>query len=103
MTIAIKGAAFGLGMIAMLSACGENSVSKGFEDGFKDQFKSSFTTSCISGATGSGVPEPAAAAICKCTADKLAETKSVSELTGLSPEDATPMMMECAKEAGIPI
>ena len=103
MAIRTKSVAFGFAMIAMLSACGENSVSQGFEKGFKDEFKASFTPSCVSGATKTGVPAAAATAVCKCTAEKLAETKSVSELTGLSPEAATPVMMECAKKEGLPV
>jgi hypothetical protein len=90
-------------MIAMLSGCGENSISKGFEDGFKDEFKSSFTPSCISGATEGGMAEAEAAAICRCTVEELAKTKSVSELAVLSPEAVTPVMVECAKKAGLPV
>jgi hypothetical protein len=103
MSNGIGGGAFGLAMIALLAGCGEseNSVQKGFEDGFKAEFAESFGQSCSSGAIGKGVPADAAIAICKCTTDRLAEEKSVTELMKLSPEDALPIMEDCAAKAGL--
>ena len=99
------GAAFGLAMLAMLSGCGDagSGMQKGFEDGFKTQFIENFNKSCQSGAGGSGLPADKIAEVCKCTADALIEKHSPSDLMSLKPEDAMPVMKECAAKSGLPV
>jgi hypothetical protein len=98
-------AAFGLAMIAMLTGCGDgaNSMQKGFDDGFKAQFTDNFTKSCQSSAGGSGLAADKIAEVCKCTADALVEKYKPDELMGMKPEDAMPVMKECAAKSGLPV
>ena len=99
------GMSLGLAMIATLSGCGDagNSMQEGFEDGFKTQFIENFNKSCQSSAGGSGLSTDKIAEVCKCTADALIEKYSPSDLMSLKPEDAMPVMKECAAKSGLPV
>ena len=99
------GVTFGIAIVAMLSGCGDagNSMQKGFEDGFKTQFIENFNKSCQSSASGSGLSADKITEVCKCTADALIEKHSPSDLMGLKPEDAMPVMKECAAKSGLPV
>jgi len=90
---------------AALTGCseGESRMQKGFEDGLKTSFVESFGESCRTAAEGSGAPADLAAKVCKCTADELIKKYSASELIGLSPEMAEPVMKTCAAKSGLPI
>lgn len=98
------GVTFGIAIVAMLSGCGDagNSMQKGFEDGFKTQFIENFNKSCQSGAASSGLPADKIAQVCKCSADALIAKYSPSDLMKLKPEDAMPVMKECAAKSGLP-
>lgn len=90
---------------AALTGCseGESRMQKGFEDGLKTSFVESFGESCRTAAEGSGAPADLAAKVCECTADELIKKYSASELIGLSPEMAEPVMKTCAAKSGLPI
>jgi hypothetical protein len=90
---------------AALTGCseGESRMQKGFEDGLKTSFVESFGESCRTAAEGSGAPTDLAVKVCKCTADELIKKYSPSELIGLSPEMATPVMKRCAAKSGLPV
>ena len=100
-----SGAIFGIALIAALSGCGDagNDMQKGFDDGFKTQFIENFNKSCQSGAGGSGLPADKIADVCECTADALIEKHSPADLIKLKPEDAMPVMKECAAKSGLPV
>lgn len=91
--------------IAALAGCseGESRMQKGFDDGLKTSFVESFGESCRTAAEGSGAAADVAAKVCKCTADELIKKYSASELIGLSPETAAPVMKACAAKSGLPI
>lgn len=91
--------------IAALAGCseGESRMQKGFEDGLKTSFVESFGESCRTAAEGGGAAADVAANVCKCTADELIKKYSASELIGLSPEMAAPVMKQCAAKSGLPI
>ena len=57
----------------------------------------------IAGAGGGGLSADKIAEVCKCTADALIEKHSPSDLMGLKPEDAMPVMKECAAKSGLPV
>ncbi len=65
-------------------ACGD--AKKNFETGFKQSFEKNFSESCTKGAMDSGVPEDRRAAVtqvCACTAKKLVERHTITELTAM--------------------
>jgi hypothetical protein len=65
-------------------ACGD--AKKNFEAGFRSSFEKNFSDSCTKGAMDSGVPETRRAAVtqvCSCTAKKLVERHSMTELTAM--------------------
>jgi hypothetical protein len=90
---------------AALAGCseGESRMQKGFEDGLKTSFVESFGESCRTAAEGSGAPADLTAKVCKCTADELIKKYSASDLIGLSPEMAAPVMKICAAKSGLPV
>ena len=90
---------------AALAGCseGESRMQKGFEDGLRSSFVESFGESCRTAAEGSGAPADLATKVCKCTADELIKNYSASELVGLSPEMAAPVMKQCAAKSGLPV
>ncbi|MBN8845253.1 MAG: hypothetical protein J0H88_18615 [Sphingomonadales bacterium] len=92
-------------MIAVLTGCGDagSSMQKGFEDGFKTQFTDNFTKSCQSSAGDSGLAADKIAEVCKCTADALVEKYKPDDLMGMKPEEAMPVMKECAAKSGLPV
>lgn len=94
-----------LAAVAGLSGCGDagDGMTKGFEDGFKTEFVEKFGNSCRSAAAGGGAPADKVTEVCKCAADELVKKYSTSELMSLSPEDAMPVMKECAAKSGIPV
>lgn len=96
---------FGLSMALMLAGCGDagNSMQKGFEDGFKTQFTDNFTKSCQASAGSSGLAADKIAEVCKCTAEALIEKYKPDELMGMKPEEAMPVMKECAAKSGLPV
>jgi len=98
-------AAFGLAMIAMLAGCGQasDSMEKGFDEGFKTQFLDNFNKSCQSSAASSGLAAEKIAEICKCTGDALVEKYKPADLMGMKPEEAMPLMKECAAKSGLPV
>jgi hypothetical protein len=104
MTVKTK-MAFGLAMVAMLAGCGDagEGMQKGFEDGFKTQFTDNFKKSCEASAASSGLAADKIAEVCKCTADALVEKYKPDELMGMKPEDAMPVMKECAAKSGLPV
>ena len=95
----------GFAMAAMLAGCGEagSSMQKGFEDGFKSQFVDNFAQSCQSSAGGSGLAADKIAEVCKCTAEALVGKYETSDLMNMKPEDALPVMKECAAKSGVPL
>ena len=99
------GAAFGLALLASLTACGDagSTMQKGFEDGFKAQFVDNFTRSCQSSAGDSGLAAEKIAEVCKCAAETLIEKHEVGELTSMKPDDAMPVMKECAAKSGLSV
>ena len=88
-----------------LAGCseGESRMQKGFEDGLKASFVESFGESCRTAAEGGGAAAGLAAEVCKCAADELIKKYSASELIGLSPEMAEPVMKSCAAKSGLPV
>ena len=99
------GAACGLAMIASLAGCGDagNSMQKGFEDGFKTQFIENFNKSCQSSAASSGLSTDMIAEVCKCTGDALIEKYPPAELVKMKPEEAMPLLKECATKSVRPV
>jgi hypothetical protein len=91
--------------VAALAGCseGESRMQKGFEDGFKTQFVEKFGGSCRAAAESGGAPADTVAEVCKCAADELVKKYSASELIGLSPEMAAPVMKQCAAKSGLPV
>ncbi len=95
------GAGFGLAMFATLTACGDASSS--FNEGYKKQFLDNFNQSCRSSAAGSGAPADKIAEVCKCTGDAIIEKHSPAEVMTMKPEDALPLLKECAAKSGLPV
>ena len=58
---------------------------------------------CQSSAGGSGLAADKIAEVCKCTAEALIEKYEPSELMGMKPEEAMPVMKECAAKSGLPV
>jgi hypothetical protein len=90
---------------AALAGCGdgESRMAKGLEEGLRTSFVESFGESCRAAAEGGGAAAGLAAEVCKCAADELIKKYSASELIGLSPEMAAPVMKSCAAKSGLPV
>ena len=93
--------AFGFAMLATLTGCGEAASS--FDEGYKKQFLDNFNQSCQSSAAGSGTPAATIAEVCKCTGEAILAKHSPAEVMTMKPEDALPLMKECAAKSGLKI
>ncbi len=83
-------------------ACGD--ARKNFETGFKTSFEKSFAESCTKGAMDSGVPENRRAAVtqvCSCTAKKLVDRHTITELTAMSSGSHQDKVEAAVKECSI--
>jgi hypothetical protein len=70
--------------VLLLAACGD--AKKQFDTEFKSAFEKNFVESCTKGAMDSGAPaeaKPRIEALCACTAKKLTERHSMTELASL--------------------
>ncbi len=79
----MRNALLGVALL-LLVACGD--TKKNFETGFKTAFEKNFVESCTKGAMDSGAPaeaKPKITELCACTAKKLVERHSMTELAAL--------------------
>ncbi len=84
-----------------LTACGE--AKKGFDEGVEKRFLEEFTNSCTTSAVKTGAAPAIARKLCTCSANKLAEKYSGSELLGVSQEQMMEAGNACLKEQGLPV
>ncbi len=89
--------------LLLLAACGD--AKKQFDEGFKSSFEKNFVESCTKGAMDSGAPaeaKPRIEALCGCTARKLTERHSITELASLgagkNPQSVEAAVKECQKQ-----
>lgn len=71
--------------VLLLAACGDSA--KKFEEAFKTSYEKNFVESCVKGAMDKGLPaekKPLVENFCGCTAKKLVERYSMTELTSMS-------------------
>ncbi len=83
-------------------ACGD--AKKNFEAGFRSSFEKNFAESCTKGAMDSGVPEARRAAVtqvCACTAKKLVERHTMTELTAMGTGSHQDKVEAAVKECSI--
>ncbi len=79
----MRDASIGIALL-LLVACGD--AKKNFETGFKTSFEKNFVESCTKGAMDSGAPaeaKPRIVELCTCTARRLVERHSMTELAAL--------------------
>jgi hypothetical protein len=73
--------------LVLLAACGEGSA---FDQGFKKSFREKYVENCTKSATSAAPAGQTAidfAKLCGCTADKVMEGRSATELANLSDAD----------------
>ncbi len=89
-------------VVALLAlvACGD--TKKQFDSAFKTSFEKNFVESCTKGAMDSGAPaeaKPKIEELCACTARKLTERHSMTELASLgagkNPQSVETAVKEC--------
>lgn len=81
-----------------LTACGE--AKKSFDEGVEKSFHKEFVDSCVTSAVKTGAPPAAASKLCGCTADKLKQKYSGSELLSVSEAEMQVAAQACLKEYG---
>jgi hypothetical protein len=78
-----------LGAAALLMGCGETS------EAINASFDENFVSSCVSSATGSGVPANLAEAACDCALTEINAKYSATEKLTLSDAQAMPIAEQC--------
>ena len=82
-----------------LTACGE--AKKSFDEGVEKSFRKEFVDSCTTSAVKTGAPPAMAVKLCGCTADKLQQKYSGSELLSVSEDEMKLAGTACLKENGL--
>jgi hypothetical protein len=83
-----------LSAAVMMAGCGQAS-----EDAFNDSFDENFVSSCLSSATGAGVPNDQAQQACDCGLAEINDKYSMTEKITLSDEQVQPIAERCFAEA----
>lgn len=81
-----------------LTACGE--AKKSFDEGVEKSFHKEFVDSCTTSAVKMGAPSAAAVKLCGCTAEKLQQKYSGSELLSVSEAEMQVAANACMQEQG---